>query len=159
MPCYISPVLPQIGDGAGEGTPTPNPDSFFAPAATGAGGFLLSATPAPAAQLWEATLAQLMLRVTRQNYDTWLRSTMGCHYDGSTLIVKTNSDLACDWLSTRMRSVIAQSLTAVAGGGVSVRFEPSEMPAALADEPRQPALMPRQEAPLNPRFTFTSFLQ
>ena len=42
-----------------------------------------------------------MLRVTRQNYDTWLRSTMGCHYEGTTLIVKTNSDLACDWLSTK----------------------------------------------------------
>jgi chromosomal replication initiator protein len=100
-----------------------------------------------------------MLRVTRQNYDTWLRSTMGCHYEGTTLIVKTNSDLACDWLSTRMRSVIAQSLTAVAGGGISVRFEPSEMPAPTADEPRQPPLLPRMEAPLNPRFTFSSFLE
>ena len=100
-----------------------------------------------------------MLRVTRQNYDTWLRSTMGCHYEGTTLIVKTGSDLACDWLSTRMRSVIAQSLTAVAGGGVSVRFEPSELPAPVADQPRQPALLPRMEAPLNPRFTFDSFLE
>ena len=100
-----------------------------------------------------------MLRVTRQNYDTWLRSTMGCHYEGTTLIVKTGSDLACDWLSTRMRSVIAQSLTAVAGGGVSVRFEPNEMPAPVADEPRQPPLLPRMEAPLNPRFTFDSFLE
>lgn len=100
-----------------------------------------------------------MLRVTRQNYDTWLRSTMGCHYEGSILIVKTNSDLACDWLSTRMRSVIAQSLTAVAGGGVSVRFEPSETPTPVTDEPRQPPLLPRLEAPLNPRFTFGSFLE
>jgi chromosomal replication initiator protein len=100
-----------------------------------------------------------MLRVTRQNYDTWLRSTLGCHYDGSTLVVKTNSDLTCDWLSTRMSNVIAQSLSAVAGRGIPVRFEPHTAPLETGDEPRQPPLLPRPDAPLNPRFTFATFLE
>jgi chromosomal replication initiation ATPase DnaA len=75
------------------------------------------------AQIWEQTLAQLLLRVTRQNYETWLRSTAGDRFEGTTLVVAVPNDLACDWLSTRMRSVIAHSLTAVAGAGLQVRFE------------------------------------
>jgi chromosomal replication initiator protein len=58
-----------------------------------------------------------------------------------------------------MRSVIAQSLNAVAGNGVSVRFEPHTEAQPDGAEPRQPALLPRLAAPLNPRFTFDTFLE
>jgi chromosomal replication initiator protein len=121
---------------------------------------LLSVVPATASQLWEATLSQLTLRVTRQNYDTWLRSTVGLRYEGTTLVVSTPNDLTCDWLSTRMKAVVAQSMTAVAGPGLSVRYEPSE-PVVCGDStaPLQPSLLPNQKAPLNPRFTFTSFME
>lgn len=118
----------------------------------------MSSPPADPSQLWEATLGQLLLRVTRQNYDTWLRSTVGLRFEGTTLVVAAASDLACDWLSTRMRSVIAQALLAVAGPGLHVRFEPAQVNAAAAD-PLQPSLLPSPATPLNPRFTFTSLIQ
>jgi len=117
----------------------------------------LSSLPADASQVWEATLGQLLLRVTRQNYDTWLRSTLGLRFEGTTLVVAAASDLACDWLSTRMRSVVAQALTAVAGQGVQVRFEPAQAPLSSA-APLQPALIPGLATPLNPRFTFATLL-
>ncbi len=113
------------------------------------------------AQIWEQTLAQLLLRVTRQNYETWLRNTAGDRFEGTTLVVAVSNDLACDWLSTRMRSVIANSLTAVAGPGLQVRFEivqanqPCGQPA-----PMQPALVPDQNTTsLNPRLRFETFLE
>jgi chromosomal replication initiator protein len=113
------------------------------------------------AQIWEQTLAQLLLRVTRQNYETWLRSTAGDRFEGTTLVVAVPNDLACDWLSTRMRSVIAHSLTAVAGAGLSVKFEivqpnqPCAQPQAM-----QPSLVPEQNSsPLNPRLRFETFLE
>ncbi|MPZ49174.1 MAG: chromosomal replication initiator protein DnaA [Dehalococcoidia bacterium] len=113
-----------------------------------------------AAQLWEATLAQLMLRVTRQNYDTWLRNTVGLRYEQTTLVVAAANDLACDWLSTRMRTVVAQALTTVAGPGMQVRFEPAEaVISAGGQSPLQPALLPNAATPLNPRFTFLTFLE
>lgn len=112
-----------------------------------------------APQIWEATLGHLLLRVTRQNYDTWLRNTVGLRFEETTLIVAAPNELACDWLSTRMRSVISQALTAVAGPGLKVRFEAAaEMGTCAIDADLQPSLLPRLSAPLNPRFTFSSFL-
>jgi chromosomal replication initiator protein len=120
---------------------------------------LSSAQPASAHQIWDATLAQLLLRVTRQNYDTWLRHTVGLRFEGTTLVVATANDLACDWLSTRMKSVIAQALTAVAGPGLQLRFVPAEQDGVVLDEsPLQPSLLPRHPTPLNPRFTFQTYL-
>jgi chromosomal replication initiator protein len=124
-------------------------------------GLALSFNPASSAgQLWEATLAQLLLRVTRQNYDTWLRNTVGVRYEGTTLVVAAANDLACDWLSTRMRSVISQALMTVAGAGLNVRFEPAaSVGGPDRQSPLQPALLPSAATPLNPRFTFTTFLE
>ena len=119
-----------------------------------------AAIPATAQQIWEATLSQLMLRVTRQNYDTWLRSTVGKRYEGTTLIVSAPNGLACDWLSTRMKSVITQALTAVAGPGLTVRFESAdEIVKADPTAPLQPRLIQNQRTPLNPRFTFETFME
>jgi chromosomal replication initiator protein len=115
---------------------------------------------ASAAQVWEAILGQLLLRVTRQNYDTWLRHTVGLRFEGTTLLVSTPNDLASDWLSTRLRSIIAQAVTTVAGPGLQIRFESNEPPAQDRPDsaPLQPALIPAPSAPLNPRFRFNSLL-
>ena len=113
-----------------------------------------------APQLWEATLGQLLLRVTRQNYDTWLRSTVGLRFEGdATLVVAAANDLAADWLATRMHLVIAQAIGAVAGPAVSVRFEPSDAPRCGERPALQPSLLPHLSMSLNPRYTMGSFLE
>ena len=120
-----------------------------------------SALPYSPAQVWEQTLAQLLLRVTRQNYETWLRNTAGDRFDGTTLVVSVSNDLACDWLSTRMRQVIAHSLTAVAGPGLGIRFE-ARLPVngCASPAPMQPTLVAEAGGvPLNPRFRFETFLE
>jgi chromosomal replication initiator protein len=113
-----------------------------------------------AATVWDATLGQLLLRVTRQNYDSWLRHTAGLRFDGTSLIVSVPNDLTADWLGTRMRSVIRQALTAVAGGGLKVEYAVVEPRGCNVDAPLplQPSLLPRPTTPLNPRFTFKSFM-
>ncbi len=111
-----------------------------------------------APEVWEATLGQLLLRVTRQNFDSWLRNTAGLRFDGTTLIVATPTPLARDWLSTRMKSVIQQALTTVAGPGLKLDFEVQEAETSPAAEALQPAMIPAHPTPLNPRFTFASFL-
>jgi chromosomal replication initiator protein len=120
---------------------------------------LSSALPASAHQIWEGTLAQLLLRVTRQNYDSWLRNTVGLRYEGTTLVVAAANDLACDWLATRMKSVIAQALTTVAGAGLQVRYVAADQNEPGGASPLQPSLLPRLQVPLNPRFTFASYLE
>ncbi len=111
-----------------------------------------------APEVWEATLGQLLLRITRQNFDSWLRSTSGLRFDGTTLIVATQTELSRDWLSTRMKAVIQQTLTSVAGPGLKVSFEVQPAPPVPGEVALQPAMIPAPATPLNPRFSFASFL-
>ena len=112
-----------------------------------------------ATSIWEAALGQLLLRVSRQNYDTWLRNTAGLRFEGTTLVVTAASELACDWLTSRMRTVISQSLASVAGPGLQIRFEATDMGSTSAKaEPLQPSFLAPPASPLNPRFTFSTYL-
>lgn len=111
-----------------------------------------------APEIWDATLGQLLLRVTRQNFDSWLRATTGLRFEGTNLIVSVPNELTADWLSTRMRSVIRQALTTVAGGGLKVEYEVAPTLQPDAATALQPSLLPRHSTPLNPRFTFDRFL-
>ena len=123
-------------------------------------GVCLSISPGnPAPQIWDAALDQLLLRVSRQNYDTWLRDTAGLRFEGTTLVVGAPNQLAADWLSTRMRTVIMQAINAVAGPGLKLRFEARQEQPAPGLPALQPSMLPGQAAPLNPRFTFASFLE
>ncbi|HXH22265.1 MAG TPA: chromosomal replication initiator protein DnaA [Dehalococcoidia bacterium] len=111
-----------------------------------------------APEIWDQALGQLLLRVTRQNFDSWLRNTTGLRYEGRTLIIGTPTELARDFLATRMRSVIHQALTAVAGPGLRFDFEVRGEDARCLTTPLQATMLPSPLAPLNPRFTFATFL-
>jgi chromosomal replication initiator protein len=117
------------------------------------------ATAYSATQIWDSTLSQLLLRVTRQNYETWLRNTAGLRFDGTVLVVGAPNDLARDWLASRMRTVIMQALTAAAGPGLQVSFEVIETETTAEASPLQPPLISSLAPPLNPRFTFPAFLR
>ncbi len=73
--------------------------------------------------LWETALGELQLQVTRPNYDTWLRDTVGLRYDGETLVVGAPTDFATEWLNRKLRPLVAQTLTGIAGTPLPVAFE------------------------------------
>ena len=54
-----------------------------------------------APDIWESVLGQLLLRVTRQNFENWLRNTAGDHFDGTVLVVRTPNELSRDWLTSQ----------------------------------------------------------
>ncbi|MGI8554033.1 MAG: chromosomal replication initiator protein DnaA [Dehalococcoidia bacterium] len=89
-----------------------------------------------AQQLWETALGELQLQVTRPNYETWLRDTVGVRYDGETLIVGAPTDFATAWLGSKLRPLIAKTLSGIAGAPLPVTFEVLGAPAAVA-APRQ----------------------
>jgi len=65
----------------------------------------------PTAQrIWNTALGQLQLRVTRPNYDTWLKNTEGVRIDAGAFVVGVPSEFIKEWLSTRMRSLVCQAL-------------------------------------------------
>ena len=118
--------------------------------------------------LWETALAQLQLQVTRPNFDTWLKDTVGMQFDDSLFVVGAPNDFATAWLSTKLRPLIAKTLTGIVGHPVEVSFrlitggpnggsaaQPLFTPEAL---PSAPPVRPMPQPRLNPRYTFERFV-
>ena len=120
---------------------------------------------ASASRLWETALGRLQLQVTRPNYDTWLKDTVGLRFEESRFVVGAPSDFATEWLNTRLRPLIGKVLTALTGQALDVAFEVLGAP-GLAQEAahttgRGSATAAKSSWPrprLNPAFTFDSFV-
>jgi len=111
-------------------------------AGTVAGGAGTLAAP----QLWQATLGQLQLQVTRPIFETYLRETAGVRFDGETLAVAAPSDFATEWLSIKLRPLILQTLSQIVGGPATVTFEVIGAPGRSAQVmDGAPLLQPRDE--------------
>jgi chromosomal replication initiator protein len=125
----------------------------------------------PAARrVWDTALGQLQLQVTRPNYDTWLKDTVGLSADNGTFLVGTPSDFVSEWLSGKMSPVIARTVSAILGHAVSVRYQvvsPSggsnghqvePPPLSEAANPAPVAPNPHPVTRPNGRFTFSRFI-
>lgn len=122
------------------------------------------------ASIWKATLGQLELLVTRANFDTWLRDTVGLHHESGHFVVGAQNEFAIEWLGARMRPLITKTLARVLGHSIAVAFEVSrpdlpEAPSALLDTGTDPDVLPemfRKSAhvppALNPALTFDTFV-
>ena len=125
-------------------------------------------------QLWEAALGHLQLLVTRPNYDTWLKHTVGKDFRDGLFIVGTPNAFVSEMLEQRMYSIISQTLERVVETPMEIRFEvvsPEDAdPAPDPSGDASPApLMPpspvdavptngHRPAALNPKYTFNSFI-
>jgi chromosomal replication initiation ATPase DnaA len=61
-------------------------------------------------RVWDTALGQLQLQVTRPNFDTWLKDTVGLRTENGSFIVGTPSDFVSEWLSAKMGPVIAKTV-------------------------------------------------
>ena len=125
--------------------------------------------PATSAQdLWELALAELQLQVTRPNYETWLKDTAGLRFDNGSFVVGAPNDFATEWLSTKLRPLIAKTLTGIIGHPVEVTFQllgshPEAAPAngplfKPESAPPPPPPLPLPLPRLNERYTFERFI-
>jgi chromosomal replication initiator protein len=120
-----------------------------------------------AAATWTAALGQLELAVTRANFDTWLRDTVGLRHEPDAFVVGAPNDFAIEWLGARMRPLISRTLARVVGHAVDVVFEVirhEHEPLALlpdAEEDEIPEFLrkrPSVPPALNPALTFDTFV-
>ena len=125
-------------------------------------------------QLWEAALGHLQLLVTRPNYDTWLKHTVGKDFRDGLFIVGTPNAFVSEMLEQRMYSIISQTLERVVETPVEIRFEvvsPEDAdpaPDPSGDESPAPLMPPspvdavptngHRPAALNPKYTFSKFI-
>ena len=100
-----------------------------------------------AKHVWRAALGELQVSLSPANFETWLRDTNLIEVNDNLFRIAVPNGFAKDWLETRYRSLISQTLARIVGYSVQVEFvvravEPA--PAAEAQQPRsQPAGPPR----------------
>jgi chromosomal replication initiator protein len=128
-----------------------------------------------AKQVWRAALGELQVSLSPANFETWLRDTQLVDVDDQRFRIAVPNGFAKDWLETRYRSLISQTLARIVGYSVQVEFvivaatagsdasDQSDAPAAHPSAP-QVRLEPGRvggeggSANLNPRYTFANFI-
>ena len=125
-----------------------------------------------AKQVWRAALGELQVSLSPANFETWLRDTHLVDVDEQRFRIAVPNGFAKDWLETRYRSLISQTLARVVGYSVQVEFvvaATGESQAPAAAVVAQPVRVEptRVGAPegaaagttnLNARYTFTNFI-
>jgi chromosomal replication initiator protein len=76
-----------------------------------------------ASRAWGTALGQLQLQVTRPNFETWLKDTIGLRAENGTFVIGTPSDFVSEWLSAKMGPVIAKTVASILGREVQIRFQ------------------------------------
>ncbi|MCH6555186.1 MAG: chromosomal replication initiator protein DnaA [Chloroflexi bacterium] len=120
-------------------------------------------------RVWDTALGQLQLQVTRPNYDTWLKDTVGLNTDNGSFVIGTPSDFVSEWLSTKMGPVIAKTVSGILGRSVELRYEvvsqggnghQADEPPPLAGHSPAPAVIssPSARKRLNGKLTFDRFI-
>jgi chromosomal replication initiator protein len=137
-----------------------------------------------ARQVWRAALGELQVSLSPANFETWLRDTQLVDVEEQRFRIAVPNGFAKDWLESRYRSLISQTLARIVGYSVQVEFvigptpespaEPS--PAGSEATTIGPASTngpaPRQQVRveptrvggeggttyINPRYTFSNFI-
>ncbi|HET9480402.1 MAG TPA: chromosomal replication initiator protein DnaA, partial [Candidatus Polarisedimenticolia bacterium] len=132
-----------------------------------------------AKQVWRAALGELQVSLSPANFETWLRDTQLVDVDEQRFRIAVPNGFAKDWLESRYRSLISQTLARIVGYSVQVEFVVGTAPESSAEHateaveplavgPARPSPQVRVEATriggeggstfLNPRYTFSNFI-
>jgi chromosomal replication initiator protein len=129
-----------------------------------------------AKQVWRAALGELQVSLSPANFETWLRDTQLVDVDDQRFRIAVPNGFAKDWLETRYRSLISQTLARIVGYSVQVEFtvestngtapaDTNGVPAGAATPaPQSVRVEPTRiggeggTTNINPRYTFTNFI-
>jgi chromosomal replication initiator protein len=137
-----------------------------------------------AKQVWRAALGELQVSLSPANFETWLRDTQLVDVDEQRFRIAVPNGFAKDWLESRYRSLISQTLARIVGYSVQVEFVIASSPDAVAEmdagaatasttapssapppgERQQVRLEPTRVGGeggttfINPRYTFSNFI-
>ena len=125
-------------------------------------------------EVWDSALGRLQLKVTRPNFETWLKNTVGVSYQDGEFTVGAPNAFVAEMLEQRMYSLISQTLESVVDAEVEVRFTVTsslagdtasdgveyevldgQVPAAPTDSG---PVATHRSTTLNPRYTFERFV-
>ncbi len=73
-------------------------------------------------EVWQATLGELQLKMTRATFDTWLRGTTFLGYEDGTFVIGVPTAFAKDWLENRLKGLIKRTISSIMGRTVEINF-------------------------------------
>ena len=125
-----------------------------------------------AKQVWRAALGELQVSLSPANFETWLRDTYLVEVDDQRFRISVPNGFAKDWLESRYRSLISQTLARVVGYSVQVEFvitaageaQVQASPGAAQAVRVEPTRVGASEGSgggatyLNARYTFANFI-
>ena len=76
-----------------------------------------------ASNLWQEVLEDLSENISKPNYDTWLKDTIGISFQGSTLIIGTRSEFVNEWLERRLKPLILKLVAKRADEPLDIEFK------------------------------------
>ena len=76
-----------------------------------------------ASNLWQQVLEDLAENISKPNYDTWLKDTIGISFQGSTLIIGTRSEFVNEWLERRLKPLILKLVAKRAEEPLDIEFK------------------------------------
>src|SRR5947207_5466029 len=91
-----------------------------------------------AKQVWRAALGELQVSLSPANFETWLRDTALLDVDDNRFRISVPNGFAKDWLESRYRSLISQTLARIVGYSAQVEFVVGPTPEPLATDDRDP---------------------
>jgi chromosomal replication initiator protein len=128
-----------------------------------------------AKQVWRAALGELQVSLSPANFETWLKETSLVDVDEQRFRIAVPNGFAKDWLETRYRSLISQTLARIVGYSVQVEFVVNAAVNGSGNGGGGPATPPVSSTQpvrleptrvggeggttnLNPRYTFSNFI-
>jgi chromosomal replication initiator protein len=137
-----------------------------------------------AKHVWRAALGELQVSLSPANFETWLRETQLVDVDDNRFRIAVPNGFAKDWLETRYRSLISQTLARIVGYSVQVEFTVAQLDPVATDgaapertnghyrgsaaesgasqtvrvEPTRVGAADGGTSGLNPRYTFANFI-
>jgi chromosomal replication initiator protein len=87
-----------------------------------------------AKQVWRAALGELQVALSPANFETWLRDTSILDVDDNLFRISVPNGFAKDWLESRYRSLISQTLARIVGYSAQVEFIVGPAEAVVTDE-------------------------
>ena len=126
-------------------------------------------------QLWQVALGDLAKRVSRANFETWLKHTQLVAFEDDCATIAAASSFAAEQLRSKFAADIQETLSLLLGRPVTVQFtvlgaEGEVLPSSRKSQRRsvsadgaepqtkQLALAPSPDHGLNPRYTFEKFV-
>ena len=130
-----------------------------------------------AQDIWNAALGELELQMTKATFSTWVKPAMVISWQEGNFVLGAPNGYIKDWLENRLHTPIQRTLSGIVGAPIDVQFIvwaeeqdieradslPLLVPSDGTDsqeirQPRLPEPNGNGYMPLNPRYTFETFV-